>query len=671
MKDRVVYPDSVWEEIKSKESGMWLEYINRRHKNILAYEIYKDMPQDYDEAFENAFKKIKNSIEVPTYEIDTSPNARNYFYDDLKMFMSGANSSKEKQNAFSRATTAMSFAKQLEIQNSLYGFSNNIAQGINRSYIGGAINPYECQLLYETTSLGYRGIMIPIDEAFSTTLQIATPYLEYNDIKGIKNYFVKKNLLNSIRSAVIDCFVYGGGILTPVFEYKGAKQYIESLRPLEYYFDKEIKLDSLLCFDRFCVMPAMMNDGLASMRLMSSAPMVLQTIFNKNEVLSEEYCAAFGVDTTTRSKFIRPDNFGVSVFARASKAIYNYEQQLQFLNYALGQLSIIVFNTKTNDYMSGAGADTAWNSMFGGGQVEDIKAQLAVMQQTMNNERGLFLNDVEVTALNRTFTGIDSIINAMNQQAALAFGVKQDQLFGNFKSGLSVAPNSDTVDIQHKLREKFRTPINKVAQWVVFGYFAEKGFCREVNGKQVKMDKDLFFKMLDSLEVIYSDSIKSEENLLKEAGVVEVLKLVEGRVMPIEAAAQYISSIPILAKVYNRESEDFKNWIKKMQELQNKGAEASIQELNATIAINEAIAKKKDPLELRLQDQQKEQDLSETEKKLQENLKKEYNNINPTNMPLADMGKIDDNGIVHPVAVKDVLARTETTQEFRKRKSHE
>ena len=678
IKDREIYNEAEWEARKQKEGEMWLEYNRRRHENILKFGIFKDMPKDYSEAVELAYKKVQNAIEIPSFEIDSSD--KKYIYNDFNMFMEGAHTSKDKMNAFHRAHKAISFAANLQKQNSMYSYSNDIASTINHSYRGVVINPYECQVLFETTSLGYRGVMIPIEEAFSTTLSIATPYLEYADIKALQSYFIEKDVLSSIRKAVIDAYVYGGGIITPVFEYKGAKQYIESLRPMEYYFGKEIKYDSLLTFDRYCVMPSAINDGLASMRLMSDMPMVLQTIFNDREILQPEYCAAFSMDTTTRSKFIRPDNFGVSIFARASKAIYNYEQQLQFLNYALGQLSIIVFNSKTNDYMSGAGADTAWNSMFGGGQVDDIRSQLAVMQQTMNNERGLFLNDVEVTALNRTFTGIDSIINAMNQQAALAFGVKQEQLFGDKKSGVQINNNSDLVPIPFRLREKFRSQINKVMKWVVFGFFAERGFERSIdnNNNKVKFTKDEFFNMIHTIEVVYNDSIKSEENILKEAGINEILKLVEGRVIPISAAAAYISSIPLLSKVYNRESDDYKEWLQSIQNLQQKGTIASIQELDATIAINEAIANKKNPLAPRLQDQIKEleshQKDSENDNNSEKNLKNEkkmYNYTDPTNIPLEDLGELDDNGIVRPVPVDKTQQQTEVTQRFRKRKSHE
>lgn len=546
--------------------------------------------------------------------------------------------------------------------NSFYEQSTAIANGINGLVGGRWINPYESQMLFEFTSLGHRGVMIPIEEAFSTTLNVLSNLLDGYDIKSIYNYMLKHNVVKTIRTASIDASVYGGGIVSPIMNLNKEPIMLSDLKGdlLDYFGVKKLKLEAFMTFDRFCVVPEMTNDGMYLSRLMSDAPIPLRTIFGTDngagngEMLNNQWYAKFSANADSRTKLVRPDGFGMGVFAYASKAIYNYEQQIQFLNYALNQLSIVVFSAKSQSYEEGGSGDTSWNSAFGGLQMQDIGAQLSSMQNAMGNTRGIFLNDIEVKTLNRTFAGIDSIIGAMDNQAAQAFGLSKEQLFGTQKSGGFGNEVRKTTPLQMRLREQHRGAIVKILQWVVFFYFAENNFMRSFKGGKFfeKWNIDEFEKMLSSLDVVYSDSIQTQQDILKESGIDLIFKMVEGRLLPIEVAINHIANIPILSKSFNDE-EDLQRFIEKAKRLQEVGIEASIQEQTAITAVNKAIEDLKD-----------------------KNTKREEVEVGEDGTILKDLditsfGNVQDNGFIYPAGTKTRDTAIEPTQAELKKRTHE
>lgn len=649
-----------WEEVKNSKMNEWMTLKDKRHKNILYFNEFKDMPLDADEAEYQTRQNVKKILDLPKNEIQNADSR--YIYDELNLPMM-TQDSKDRMIAIKNAQDAISMAQNISRTNSMYSYNNQIATSINGGYSSSIVNPYESQILFETTSLGYQGVMIPIKDALSTPLSVTNKFLSYYDVEGINRYLVEKGIVDLIKMAIIDANVYGGGILTPVFKLKNEPIVLSDLQGrLDKFFGIDnLSLETIMCFDRYCTIPQIDNDGLYSMKLWTSLPISLVTIF-EDGVLSGDWYAKFSLETTSRSKFIRPDGFGVSVFARANKAVYNYEQQIQFLNYALGQLSIVVFNSKSQDYMNGGSADHTWDSQLGGRQMQDIRSQLSAMQQSMNIERGLYLNDIEVTALNRTFAGVDSIINAMNSQASMAFGVRRDVLFGEVKSSLGYKEDSKTTPTIIQVREAFRTPITQVLKWCVLGYFAEKGWKKITdNGETKQWDKNIFMQMIDSIDVIYSDSIKTNENILKESGAIDVMKLVEGRLMKISNAINYLSNIPILNKAYETESEEYKEWVRNIDNLQQVGIEADSVEQKAITAINKAILKKENPLAPPAEN------LNNVEKS--ENLG--YNANDATQRPLGDFGELDDLGIIQPRSVDKRATLKEPTQKMRKRRSKE
>lgn len=649
-----------WDKKKNSLSEEWLILKERRHKNIMAFDEFKNIGANFDIAFKNAQNKVSSIIAIP--KMETEKINSKYYFDELNLGVFNSKDS-DKAIALKNAQDAIILAESNQIRNSTYEYNNNIINGINNAYNSAILNPYEAQILFETTSLGYQGIMIPIDDAFSTKIGVSSKYLSFYDQERIMNYLIKKNVLQTIRTAIIDSQVYGGGIVTPVLKIKEEPRLLSDLNGdlIKYFGEQYLSLDSLICFDRYCVVPVLRNDGVYSMRLLSSMPMSLSTIFEDGD-LNYGWYAGFSTDTESRSKLLRPDGFGVSIFARASKAVYNYEQQIQFLNYALGQLSIIVFNSKSQNYMDGGSADHTWDSPLGGKQLNDIRSQLSAMQQSMNVERGLYLNDIEVTALNRTFTGIDSIINAMNTQASLAFGIKQDVLFGEVKSSMGYKDETKTTPMIIRLREKFRNPITQILKWCVLCYYAENNWERtDNNGNTQKWNKECFERMIDSVEVLYADTIKTNEDILKEYGVSHIAKLVESRLIKISSAISYLSEIPILNKSYNTENKEFKKWIKEVDDLQNVGIEADKTEQKAITAINQAILDKKNPLS-------SDKNLN----KLDSSEKNMYNDDNDASKkPLEDFGELDEFGIMNPRSVEKRRTAKEVTQRIRKERSHE
>lgn len=648
-----------WEAKKNTLSTEWLTLKEKRHENILAFGEFSNMHDDVNVAQQMAQNKVAKIIEMPKAHIEALDNR--YIYDELNLSLINAKES-DKMIALKNAQDSILLANHNQIKNSAYTYNNQIASGINASYSSTIIDPYEAQVLFETTSLGYQGVMIPINDAFSTTFRIVSKFLSFYDEEAISKYLVEKNVMNLVKTAVIDAQVYGGGILTPVFKFKNNPQLLKDLSGdiYKYFGIDDFSLDTLMCFDRYCTIPNLNNDGLYSMKLWTTLPMNLTTIFEEGD-LQDGWYARFSPDTTSRCKFIRPDGFGISIFARANKSVYNYEQQIQFLNYALGQLSIIVFNSKSQDYMNGGSADHTWDSPIGGQQLNDIRSQLSAMQQSMNIERGLYLNDIEVTALNRTFTGVDSIINAMNSQASMAFGIRRDILFGEVKSSLGYKEDSKTTPLMLQMREKFRTPILQVLKWCIFGYFAENGW-RKINdkGEIIRWDKNEFIAMMKSLDVAYGDNIKTNDDILKEYGALDITKLVEARLMRTSSAIHYLSDIPILNKAYNTESKEFVEWVNNIDNLQDVGIKADKVEQEAITAINEAILKKKDVLSP-----------AQNLNKLENNENLMYNLDSASQKPLEDFGDIDENGIVQPRSVDKRKTKKEVTQKLRKQRSHE
>lgn len=657
-KNRIATEDK-WEEIKNSFSTEWLNFKQKRHENILKFGEF-DISSNANEAEHQAQAKVKNIIDMPKQVINSIDSK--YMYDDLNLAVLGAKQS-DRMIALKNAQDSILMAQHVQRTNSAYEFNNQIGQNISSAYNAQIINPYEAQVLFETTSLGYQGIMIPIRDAFSTTISVISKYLSFYDVDNISKFMIEKNVIDTIKMAVIDCYVYGGGIITPVFKFHNQPQLLGDLKGniSKYFGADKFSLDTLMCFDRYCTIPTIHNDGLYSMRLWSSLPMHLTTIFEEG-ALNGDWYAKFSIETTSRSKFIRPDGFGISVFARANKAVYNYEQQIQFLNYALGQLSIVVFNSKSQDYMNGGSADHTWDSPIGGSQMQDIRAQLSAMQQSMNIERGLYLNDIEVTTLNRTFTGVDSIINAINLQASMAFGIKKDVLFGEVKSSLGYKENSNITPTIQQYREAFRSAILQVVKWCVVGYFAQNDWCRQLeNGKKQAWDKTDFENMLNSLDLTYADSIKTNEDILKEAGVKDISKLVEQRLMKISGAINYLNNIPILNKAYDLHDKEYQEWADSVDKLQNVGIQADTMEQQAISAINEAIFKKRDPLS-------PPQDELLNEPEINNNLI--YNRNNASGKPLEDFGEVDNNGIVNPVSVEKRKTRKEVTQKYSNIRSH-
>lgn len=628
----------------------WFEFQETRHNFINHFNEFPDLEKlSYKESIRKMNEIVKEKIDLPKLEaIDSKDN----YMTMARLFNTQGISKKE---AFDNAKKSIAYANNIARFNSTLSYNNKMVDNINGTMRGLFINPYEAQILFETTSIGYQGVTIPIKESFSTPISISSDYLDGRDIKDITKYLQNINLLETIKTAIIDSQVFGGSVVTPMFEVNNEPQYLGDLKDLKYYFDKNVKLLSLICFDRYCTLPAFDNDGIYTLRMRSTLPVALKTIFN-NEIIKPEWYSGFNVLTTSLSKLIRPDNFGLSIFARAAKAVYSFEQQLQFLNYALGQLSIIVFNSKSKPYENGGSADLTWDNPFGDNQVQDIKAQLAIMQESANVQRGLYLNDIEVTALNRTFTGIGEIINATDKQVSNAFGVRQDLLFGSLKGGLGNQTDELITPMQTKYREMYRNSIIKVLKWCVFGFYAERNFTYTKGNKNIKWKFDDFIKMLNNIDVVYEDNIKTNENILKEYGVNTILNMLEKRLLLPSQANSYIRDIPIINKIIG--SSDTNECIDLADTLQKIGIEATITELEAIKAINTAIKDKKNPLE------PKKDDVISDNKVI-------YDKNNPNQKPLEDFGKVDKNGVVNPISPSDRLTAQNPLFKESKITSHE
>ena len=477
-----------WEVKKNSIANAHNDIRERRHANI--HDTMPFINADVNIAEKEAYDRFKDLMSIPdafTNGLRGSPFKPDEFLNSLKAefnYMYGQ--IKDKDKAYQNAINNVVAGNKMAYFNNVVSQNQSLATGFNQMLGHIAMNPYESQMLFELTSLGYRGVMVKINESFSTTFSITGVDLDFVDLQGIYLYLIEKNFLNSVKTACIDASVYGGGIISPIFKVGKEPFMLADLQGKlsDWFGTKNMKLDSLMTFDRFCVVPEVYNDGMYMSKILSNAPIQLRTIFGdgSGEPLDEDWYAKFSIDAESRTKLIRPDGFGVSVFARAAKVVYNYEQQLQFLNYALSQLSIIVFSSKSQSYENGGSADNTWNSSLGGYQFDDIRTQLAQMQQTMSNERGLYVNDLEVTALNRTFTGIADIINAMNNQAALAFGTKQELLFGDARSTLGNKEDKSVTPMQKELRESYRSSILRAIKWCVLGYFAERDWTKS-NGK--------------------------------------------------------------------------------------------------------------------------------------------------------------------------------------------
>lgn len=654
-----------WNTAQNTKSTEWQELRERRHEFIKSFH-HSDLPNDSISAEKQAYANIKRIIDLPLLDFkNTAQRAVNMFPLQNNMF-----SNKDNQDAILNAMNVIDkLQANINITNNLYKQNTSLANTINSAYTGRILNPYEAQGLFETTALGYQGVTIPIKDAFSTPITIASPFIEYEDIREFNNYLIRKELLQTIRTAIIDAYVYGGGIITPIFKFKNEPVYLSDLSgDLLSLYGTELKLDSLMCFDRFCTMPRMVNDGLYTLKLWSSVPIELETIFGERggELLHFDWYSRFSLDTTSRSKFYRPDGFGLSIFSRASRAVYNYEQQLQFLNYALSQLSIIVFSSKSQDYDSGGSADHTWDSPLAGRQMDTIRSRLSEIQAGMSNERGIFVNDLEVSAVNRTFAGVDSIINAMNAQASLAFGIPQDSLFGIQKSSLGNNEKKFVTPQQTQLREQFRGAITKTMSWLMIGFFAERNWELTSKGKKHKISYEEFNQIINNYEIVYTDSIETDEEILKKSGVIEISKLLENRMIKASSAIKYISSIPNLAKVYNTKDKSFKEFVDLVDELQVTGIKAEITEQRAIDDINTAISNKGDKI------LDPKEDNKNPENKLK-NIDKDDNlNYSVTNKPikLGDMGDVDDNGIVYPLSVEKRRTLKEPLSKGSKRRDH-
>lgn len=646
-----------WEVKKNSIANAHNDIRERRHANI--HDTMPFINADVNIAEKEAYDRFKDLMSIPdafTNGLRGSPFKPDEFLNSLKAefnYMYGQ--IKDKDKAYQNAINNVVAGNKMAYFNNVVSQNQSLATGFNQMLGHIAMNPYESQMLFELTSLGYRGVMVKINESFSTTFSITGVDLDFVDLQGIYLYLIEKNFLNSIKTACIDASVYGGGIISPIFKVGKEPFMLADLQGKlsDWFGTKNMKLDSLMTFDRFCVVPEVYNDGMYMSKILSNAPIQLRTIFGdgSGEPLDEDWYAKFSIDAESRTKLIRPDGFGVSVFARAAKAVYNYEQQLQFLNYALSQLSIIVFSSKSQSYENGGSADNTWNSSLGGYQFDDIRTQLAQMQQTMSNERGLYVNDLEVTALNRTFTGIADIINAMNNQAALAFGTKQELLFGDARSTLGNKEDKSVTPMQKELRESYRSSILRAIKWCVLGYFAERDWTKSDGKTRVKFTREQFEDMINSIDVVYNDSIKSGEDIIKESGIDNLLRLVEGRVIPIEAAIRYASSIPNLAKTFPSDDK-LQEFVDSVQKLQNIGIESALTEQEALINVNKDIRDLKD-------------------KMLQEEVKVGEDGVAKKSVGLDSFGEVNANGVVFPASSTRTKTMIEPTQAKRKQFSHD
>lgn len=654
-----ILKNSDWNSKKNSSSLADTNYLRElRHQNILKQGF--DLPVSVGEAEDMYRDEVIKNTNIPNPFINSIRGIENV-KELSQMILQQAQIMQVQnkipfENAFSMARSSIIKNSSYEMRNSLYEQNMALAQSVNAR--GGSImNPYEAQGLFELTSLGYQGVMIPINESFSTTLHIVSNMLDSYDINGLYLYMIRHNALKSIKTAIIDSSVYGGGIITPIYKIGKEPYMLKDLRNLDIYDffgEKNMSLEALMTFDRYCVVPEMYNDGMYLARIMSDAPIELRTIFGDDaEVLSSKWYAKFSADAESRVKLLRPDGFGISIFARAGKAVYNYEQQIKFLNYALSQLSIVVFNSKTSSFEDGGSADTAWNSVVAGSQMQDVKQQLSAMQRGMTNETGLFLNDIEVTTLNRTFTGIDSIINAMNNQAANAFGLDLDLLFGIKKSNVSTGAQR-TTPLQIRQRENFRSPITQVAKWLILGYFAERNWQQSLNGGKEfkKWNLNDFKNMLEGVDIVYNDSLKSADDSLKEYGIDHIYKLLEAKILPIRTAINYVSSIPLLSKAFDNE-DDLQNFINKVENLQNIGIESAKTEQEAIKEVNQSIIDLKD------------KNLERDEVKLDAD-------GNPVRkVDISSFGDKKDNGVIMPISSTRTQTMIDPTQADRKKSSHE
>lgn len=659
------FSSSEW-KIKSKNvENDWYALKQKRHNFIRAYKEFAHLPKDVNEAESEAVSYVSNRINIPTKKIESYVNSVNYPTVIGSM-------SEENRIALQNATNAIKMAESnIERINSLQSYNASLALGMHGQF-GAIINPYEAQMLFETTSLGYQGVMLPISNAFSSGLGLLSKNLSFSDIEGIKRYFNEMNFMQHIRMAIIDAQVYGGGILTPIFKLRNNLLYLSDLKwnLNDFIGADNFSLESLMCFDRYCVVPHAENDGMYVAKFWSSLPLKLQTIF-EDGAIDGRWLAKFSTETTSRSKFFRPDGFGLSVFARTKQAVYNYEQQLQFLNYALGQLSIVVFNSKSQDYMQGGSADNAWNSKVGGNQMENIRSQLSAMQQAMNIERGIYLNDVEVSSLNRSFQGVADIINAMERNASMAFNIRHDMLFGVVKSTLGYKQDTQHTPEVIQLRERYASQITKLIKWGILGYFARNNWKKQDDkGGYNRWDKNDFIKMLDSISVFYTDNIKNNEDILKESGAMNIMKLVEARLISMRGAINFLSDIPILNKAYDKGNKEYDEWLESVVRLQQTGINADDTEQSAITKINQAIIDKKDVLAPEYNTLIDENDVN-SKNNIDKNSNIMYNKADVRFKPLADMGEMDDNGIIQPVRVEARRTKKEVTQRTRKLKSHE
>lgn len=646
-----------WDLKKSDVARAHLDIRERRHANICATMPF--INSDVNLAEKDAYDKFKNLMSIPdafTNGLKGNPFKPEEFLNSLRTefnYMYGQLNDKER--AYHNAMHNVVAGNKMAYFNNVVSQNHALATSFNQMLGHTAMNPYESQMLFELTSLGYRGVMVKINESFSTSFSITGEDLDYKDLQGIYLYLIEKNFLKSIKTACIDASVYGGGIISPIFKVGKEPFMLADLQGnlSDWFGTSNMKLDSLMTFDRFCVVPEVYNDGMYMSKIMSDAPIQLRTIFGdgSGEPLDEDWYAKFSIDAESRTKLIRPDGFGISVFARAAKAVYNYEQQLQFLNYALSQLSIIVFSSKSQSFENGGSADNTWNSSLGGYQFDDIRTQLSQMQQTMSNERGLYVNDLEVTALNRTFTGIADIINAMNNQAALAFGTKQELLFGDARSTLGNKEDKSITPMQKELRESYRSSILRAIKWCVLGYFAERNWTKSDGKGRIKFTREQFDDMLNSIDVVYNDSIKSGEDIIKESGVDNVLRLVEGRVIPIESAIRYANTIPNLAKTFPSEDK-LQEFIDKAQKLQDIGTHSAIVEQEALTKVNEEIRDLKDKMK-------------------QEEVQVGQDGVAKKDVDLTSFGDVTDNGVIFPANTTRVKTMIEPTQQKRKQFSHD
>lgn len=617
------------------------------------------------------FLNSKINIDMPSSDLFDAVERENN--KSLKNMMFG-NATEDRQSRIVKFSNYMN----TYIKNSVF----SAVERVNNSSFSFYTNPYVEQLLYETTVLGKRGIDTAIEDSFSCEIGVSANFVGVKDLEGMAKYIKKKDTVSTIRTAVIDAMVYGGAIVTPMFRRVKDDKLIKDKKKGDILTlgdlpDKELydvirsgklndyELECFVAMDRYCTMPVFWEDvghDMSAMYMLSSKKIPLRTIFNDDfsKALSPHWYASFCPLTTSRK--IKSDGFGMSKFTTAKEAVYNYEHQIKFLNYALSQLSIIVFNTKSGLIEDGGG-DLGFGSKFGGDQIEDIRAELAEMSNNMANDRGLFLNDIEVQVLNRTFTGVDSLIKAMAAHASLAFNIRQETLFGTSTSTFgSEGREIRDLPLREKTREQYRVPIEKIIRWCVFGYLLENNFeIEDMDDNPAdkrddkmytkkKLNADEVIEIINSVEIVYSDNTTSLKESLEKFGVVELSRMVDSRFLPIGVANQIVASIPAIKKFYIMNDRTLDR-VNKLESMENADINARVLELDATAAINKAIVEKPNPLAPKKPTIDGDKDAS-TE-------------------PLGDLGIEGHNGIMMPALVSKLSTNKEATQSFVKRKSHE